>query len=190
MTKSGITVKKHMLGNEASEEFLQTIEQQGIEYQKVPLHRHHQNAAEKAISTFKDHFTAILVGVDKNFPRHLWDRLLPQAESTLNMLRATNIAPKILAYAYIYGQHDFNRVPLAPLGCTVLIHNEPTTRKTWENHASEGYYIKTSREHFRCYKTWTTKTRSIQVADTVFFKHQYITMPTVSKVDTIVAAAN
>ena len=35
-----------------------------------------------------------------------------------------------------------------------------------------------------------TKTRSIQVADIVFFKHQYITVPTVSKVDMIVVAAH
>ena len=150
-----------------------------MEYQNVPPHTHHQNAAEKAISIFKDHFTAILVGVEKNFPMHLWDRLLAQAESTLNMLRITNIAHKLLVYAYIYGQHNFNKMPLAPLGCKVLIHNKPATRKTCENHASKGYYMETSREHYRCYKIWMTKTRSIWVADTVFFKHQYITMPTV-----------
>ena len=34
-----------------------------------------------------------------------------------------------------------------------------------------------------------TKTRSIRVADTVLFKHQYITTPTVTKADTIVTAA-
>ena len=44
------------------------IRRQGIEYQKVPPHMHQQNAAEKAISTFKDHFKAILSGVDKTFP--------------------------------------------------------------------------------------------------------------------------
>ena len=90
----------------------------------------------------------------------------------------------------MYGQHNFIKMPLAPLGCAVLIHNKPTTRKTRENHASEGYYIKTSREHYRCYKIWMMKTRSIQVADTIFFKHQFITMSTVSKADTIVVVAN
>ena len=74
--QSGITIKKHILDNEASEEFLQTIQKQGIKYQNIPPHMNQQNAAEKAMSTFKDHFEAILVGVDKNFPMHLWDRLL------------------------------------------------------------------------------------------------------------------
>ena len=31
--------------------------------------------------------------------------------------------------------------------------------------------------------------RSVQITDTVFFKHKYITMPTVSKADAIVATA-
>ena len=84
--QSRITIKKHILDNKASEEFLQTRRKQGIKYQKVPPHMHQPNAAEKAISTFKDHFKAILAGVDKNFPMHLWDRLLPQAEGTMNML--------------------------------------------------------------------------------------------------------
>ena len=109
LKQNEITVKT--LDNEALEEFLQTIKQQGIKNQKVPPHIHHQNAAEKATSTIKDHFTTISVGVDKNFPIHLWDRLLPQAENMLNMLRTTNIAPKILAHAYMYGQHIFNKMP-------------------------------------------------------------------------------
>ena len=80
LKQSGITVKKHILDNEASEEFLQTIKQQGIKYQKVPPHMHHQNVAEKAISTFKDHFTAILARVDKNFPMHLGQVTTPGRE--------------------------------------------------------------------------------------------------------------
>ena len=144
----------------------------------------------RKISTFKDHFKAILVGINKNFPMHLWDRLLAQAESMLNMLWLTNIATKILACAYMYGQHDFNKMPLAPMGCAVHMHNKPAVQKTWDDHASEGYYTETSREHYWCYKIWTKKTRSIQSADTIVFKHQYITTPTVTKADAIVAMAN
>ena len=104
------------------------------------------NVAEKAISMFKDHFQIILVGVDNTFTRHLWDQLLPQAESTLNMMQPTNIAPTISAHAYIYGQHDFNKMSLSPMGCVVvLLHNKHDIQKTWTNHAIIGYYVKTSR---------------------------------------------
>ena len=43
------------------------------------------------------------------------------------------------------------------------------------------------REHYWCYKIWVKNTRSIWVADTVFFKHQNITVPTYTKADVIVA---
>ena len=76
----------------------------------------------------------------------LWDRLLAQAESTLNMLRQTNIAPKISAYAYTCEQHNFHKMPLASMSCAVLLKNKPDTRKTWDDHAMDGYYIEISRE--------------------------------------------
>ena len=49
-------------------------------------HVHCCNRAEHAIRTFKDHFIAILAGIDKTFPKSLWDLLLPQAEITVNLL--------------------------------------------------------------------------------------------------------
>jgi hypothetical protein len=54
---------------------------------------------------------------------HLWDRLLPQAAITLNMLRKSRINPKPLASTHIDGQYDFNRAPMAPPG-TRIIANE------------------------------------------------------------------
>ena len=83
------------------DKFLKKILHHGIEHKKVAPNIHRQNLAKKAIGTFKDNFKEILVGVDKTIPIHLWDGLLPQAEATLNMLRTTNIAPTISAYAYM-----------------------------------------------------------------------------------------
>ena len=76
---------------------------------------HRRNAAEKVISMFKNHFKSILAGADRTFPMHIWDWLLPQAESTLNMTWHMNIAPTVSAYTYMYGQHDYNKMPMAPM---------------------------------------------------------------------------
>ena len=57
---------------------------------KVPPNIHLINMVEKAISMFMDHFQAIIAGVNSTFPIHC---LLPQAESTLNMLQPMNIVP-------------------------------------------------------------------------------------------------
>jgi hypothetical protein len=50
-------------------------------YQLVPPDNHRMNLAERAIQTFKNHFKAVIAGVDETFPMQLWDRLLPQGYS-------------------------------------------------------------------------------------------------------------
>ena len=105
------------------------------------------------------------------------------------MLQPTNIAPKVSAYVYIYRQHDFNTMLLAPMGCSVLLHNKPDIRKTWDDHAINGFYIKTSREYYWFFKIWVKSTMSMQFADTVFFKHQYVTVPNTTKADAIIVAS-
>jgi hypothetical protein len=39
----------------------------------------------------------------------MWDRLLPQAVITLNMLRTSRINTKLSVATHIFGQYDFNR---------------------------------------------------------------------------------
>ena len=136
---AGITPKRHILDNKCSTNFKQTIRDNNMTYQLVPPHDHRRNMAEKAIQTFKAHFISILCSADKDFPLHLWDRLLPQAEHTLNMLCRSKVTPTVSAFAYHWGQHDYNANPFAPLGCKVEAHITPGTRKTWAAHTTSGY---------------------------------------------------
>jgi hypothetical protein len=117
-----IVPKHHILDNECSDEFKETIQCNKMTYQLVPLHNHHCNRAKKAIQTFKDHFVAILCGVGKEFPLNLWDLLLPQAENMLTMLCPSRMTPTISAYTYLWRQHDYNSNPFVPLGCKVEAH--------------------------------------------------------------------
>ena len=103
------------------------------------------------------------------------------------MMQQTNIAFILSAYAYMYGQHNYNKMPIPPMGCTALIHIKPNIRKTWDSNKIDRYYIGTFQEHYMCYKLWVKQTRSIQVMDMAYFKHQYITMPTYTKADAIMA---
>ena len=159
-------------------------------YQLVPPHDHRRNIAEKAIQTFKNHFVSILCGTDENFPMRLWDKLLPQAEMTLNMLRQSRLVPKVSAYAHMWGVHDYNKHPLAPMGCEVEMQVMPSVRETWAAHSVSGYYVGVSKEHYRCHKIWVKDTKSVRVGNTVFFKHKYLTMPTLTNADALVNAAN
>ena len=66
----------------------------------VPRHIYRANIAERAIQTFKNHFKAGVSSVHPDFPIHEWDRLLPQAFLTLNLLRASQKNSKLSPYAY------------------------------------------------------------------------------------------
>jgi hypothetical protein len=89
LTVKGFKPKLQTLDNEASAALKNFFTANDIAYQLVPPHCHRRNAAERAIRTFKEHFVAGLSSVDPSLPLHLWDRLLPQAEITLNLLRTS-----------------------------------------------------------------------------------------------------
>jgi hypothetical protein len=92
------------------------------------------------------------------------------------------------AYQYVNGPFDYNKMPLAPLGCKVQMHESANRRKTWDPRALHGWYLGTSPEHYRCHIIFCQKTRSECISDTVFFQHKYITQPIVTPEDQIVKA--
>ena len=79
-------------------------------------------------------------------------------------------------------------MPIAPMGCEVQFHIKPARRKSFGEHSEDGFYLRTSEEHYRTHVIFVKKTRAKQLADTVFFKHHYITQPTVTPADAIVNA--
>jgi hypothetical protein len=82
----GHPVHLHILDNECSQDLKDAFLSYQISFQRVPPKEHRANAAERAIRTFKNHFVLTLCTVDSHFPLSEWDRLLPQATLTLNLL--------------------------------------------------------------------------------------------------------
>jgi hypothetical protein len=74
-------------------------------------------------------------------------------------------------------------MPLAPMGCAVQLHESCERQRTWAENTTDGWYLQTSLEHYRCHKIHVKKTNSERVSDSVFFKHKNITQPTLSMVD-------
>ena len=68
------------------------------------------------------------------------------------------------------------------------MHLKPDARDTWQEHSASGFNVGTSFEHYRCYKVWIKETRSIRTGNTVFFKHKYLTMPTITPGDAVLKA--
>ena len=128
-----------------------------------------------AIRNFKCNFLSILAG-DVDFPLQLWDKLLPQTKITLNLLRQSNASPTISAYAHLCDPFDYNKMPLAPLGCNVQIHEKSDQCGTWAFHSVDGWYISTSHEHYRTHRCHVKSSNSECLSDTVQFQHN--TSPT------------
>jgi len=157
LTLRGLRPKLQRLDIEASTALKQYMLDEGMDFQLTPAGTHRRNAAERAIRTLKNHFIAILCSNDPKFPLRLWDRLLPQVLTTLNLSRGSRINPKLSAYAQLNGAFDFNRTPMGPPGTRVLVHELPEARGTWAPHAVPGWYIGPAFEHYRCDRVYITK---------------------------------
>jgi hypothetical protein len=155
----------------------------------VPPHCHRRNAAERAIGTFKEHFVAGLSSVYPAFPLHLWDRLLPQAEITLNLLRTSRLHPQLSAAAHSHGLVDYNNTAFAPPGCKIIAHEKPGKRRTWAPHGQHGYSLGPAMHHYRCQNVNISAKASERIVDTLeFFPHNY-QMPQLSSTDRLLMAA-
>jgi hypothetical protein len=100
MRMANLGLKYHRLDNKA---FKECIQDNRMTHEVVPPSKHRRNLAERAIQTFKHHFISILSRVDDKFPLCHWCHLLGPAELTVNLLRQSNVAPKISAYAHVHG---------------------------------------------------------------------------------------
>ena len=129
LTKCGFKPKLHKLDNEVAKEVIEFVEDQQTSLQHTPPDMHCQNAAEKAIQTWKMHFKAGLASLPAEFPISHWCKLIPQANATLNMLRPCRMNPKLSAHEALEGSFSFDATPLAPPGNKTYIHVKPNRRE-------------------------------------------------------------
>jgi hypothetical protein len=154
-----------------------------------PPHCHRRNAAERAIRTFKGHFVAGLASLDPTFPLHLWGRLLPQVEITLNLLRTSRLHPQLSAAAYFHGLMNYNKTAFAPPGYKIIAHEKPGKRPTWAPHGQHGYSLGPAMHHYRCQNVYISSTASERIVDTLkFFPHNY-QMPQLPSTDRLIMSA-
>jgi hypothetical protein len=149
---AGLRPQLQRLDNKCSGPLKAYMTADDVDFQLVPPHVHRRNAAKRAIRTFKNNFIAGLCSTDKDFPLHLWDRLLPQAILSLNLLRSSRLNPRLSAWAQVNGAFNFNRTPVAPLGIRVLVHESPDGRTSWAPHTVDGWYIGPASDSYRCYR--------------------------------------
>jgi hypothetical protein len=108
---------------------------------------HRTNPVERAVRTWKNHFTAGIAGIPPSFPIANWCWLMAQSNMTLNMLRLCWLSPRLSAHKAMEGSFLFDATPLAPLGKEVLVHLKPSQRHAWGYHATKVWYLSHTANH-------------------------------------------
>ena len=116
---------------------------------------------------FKAHFIAIIAGVAPDFPRNLWDLLLPQTELTFNLILQSTLEPSGSAWAYLHGPFNYDATPIGNLGCNIIAHKKNGTRNSWDFRGAAGWNVGVELQHYRCHTIVTKTTLAAQVSDTV-----------------------
>jgi hypothetical protein len=116
----------------------------------------------------------------------LWERLLPQAELTLNILRTSRQHPQF----HYHGVVDYNKTDFAPPGCKIIAHEKPAKQRTWEPHGHHGYSLGPAMHHYRCQNVYISSTASDRIVDTLEFFPHNSPMPQLSSTDRLTMAAN
>ena len=92
------------------------------------------------------------------------------------------------AYAHLSGPFDYNKVPLAPMGCGPQVHEKIDKRGTWAYHSVDGWYLFMSPEHYRTHMCHVKTTKNERLTDTLQLSHKNITNPTITHADKVMNA--
>ena len=157
---AGTEPTSYIIDNEAKLLLKTAIKKRKIKYQMVPPHCHRANAAGRAIQTYENDLKAGLASTNPYFPVKEWDLLLEQADLTLKFLRSSRCNPKLSAWAYLFGELDFNATPLAPPGIKIVSHAKPDNSTSWDFNGEEGWYVGPSLNHYRCIKGYFPKSKT------------------------------
>ena len=151
LTQRGFKLILNIIYNVASKAVQAYLEAENINIKLVDPHNHRVNAAERVIQIFKNYLIAGFSTYDANFPSLLWNKIVPQAQDSLNMLRTSRLHPQLSEYSVFKGINEFNRHPWAPPGTRATIFNPPETRKSFGPRGIDAWYIGPAPQHYCCY---------------------------------------
>ena len=96
---NGIVTTHYILDNECSTAFENTLQEKNVTFELVLPNQHRRNVDEQVIRKFKSHLWFGLATCHPHLSLREWDRILHQAELTLNLLRNSWLNPKLSAWA-------------------------------------------------------------------------------------------
>jgi hypothetical protein len=150
--------------NETSLECREYFLLQRLPVQFVSPQMHRSNPAEKSVRTSKNHLISTFASTHPDFPDDLWDRLLPHAELTLNVVRPWRPDPSLSAWSGLH--HLPMTLPPTP-GQLCLSFNSPDHRLSWDPHGDRAYYLGPALTHYRCHRVYIVSTSTERITLTL-----------------------
>ena len=100
-----------------------------------------------------------------DYPRNLWDIIVPQTELALNLLRQARLDHTKSAWEAFAGPLNYDATPLGPLGCEVISHKKTDTRNSWDFRGEPAWNFGVSLKYYRCQNIIAKGTQSSRVSD-------------------------
>ena len=176
------------MDNESPKEIQDFVASRKTDVQFALPDMHHQNAAERAVRTWKNNFIVGLASLHPKFPSANWCRLIPQTKMTLNLICACRQNKALPAKTALYGELYFDAKPMAPPGTKAMIHENTGKRFLWAYHAIDAWYVGPAMLHYRCYTVVTADTVGERVMYMIKFEHHVVVIPRVTPTDRIIQA--
>eukprot|EP00804_Cyclotella_cryptica_P029279 CCRYP_011676-RA/>CCRYP_011676-RA protein AED:0.16 eAED:0.06 QI:0/0/0/1/0/0/6/0/1468 len=174
LTDRGFQPKLNVMDNQCSKAVEKYIRSTKADIQLVNPDDHRVNAAERAIQTWKEHWLSGMGTLDPTCPIQLWCQFIEQGQDTLNLLRVS---------------FNFDKTPLAPVGTRALILLDPNSRKTWQSHALDAWYVGPAKNHYRNYRFFIPTTKGYRISGSAKFFPKHTKMPAIEPGDTVRLAA-
>ena len=115
----------------------------------------------------ENQFIANLYTCHHSFLITEWDHRIPQCDITFNHLRSLRCQTKLPYHAYLFGNSNFNCIPLGVPGTMVLPHKTLQQYHTFAPHGIEGFYVGHSEENYCWYKVFLASTNSTRDTSTL-----------------------
>jgi hypothetical protein len=168
------------MDNEMSHNVEAFIAAEKVNSNTPPPHMRHTNLAERAVRTWKNHFTAGIAGLPPSFPPAHWCRLMAQIDATLYMMCPCCLNPLLSAHKALEGTFLFDATLIAPLGMEVLVHQIPSWCKTWGHHAAKVWYLSHAAAHYHFILVIMKDMGGKHVTNMFHYQHHAIPVPVIN----------
>lgn len=165
--------------NQATAQIKAFLNTKGCKWQFVEPLNHCVNITEKAIQTFKKHFTSGLSSPNRHWLLQLWVHLSTKVTLPLNLLCTLRIDPTKLAYKLLNGhKYDSSTHQLAPTGTRTVIYIDSVIRTSCGPRGFDVWYCGPSMDPSCCSHFFVPETSAIQTGGSFDLFPKHYIMPT------------